>query len=257
MSFQFIVPENMIMFKAIKQSDTYNKDYRNPSWFSTEEGVKTYIQSFNATKIIEVKIQPQIKLINITSTIFHADFMNKVLMYVDNETDRDMLLLALGLPDLEYQKQTLQKICGDSKNPDVLRNFISSRLSLQPNTRTIKLFGDHHRFSISIFDNYFIQFVRSYYPEYQGIVSLKNWPSMFHNEKFPAEACIFDPSHNTMFTQEHIIKRGGSKRIKSGSAIFFDDDRFAQNFEDLVDKEFEKRLITALYNPPNPFIKRS
>lgn len=257
MSFDFVVPENMMLYKAIKHSDTYNKDYRNPSWFSTKDGVNTYIQSFNATKIIEVKIKPQIKLINITSTVFHLDFMNKVLLYVDNETDRDILLLALGIPDLEYQKQTLQKICDDSKNPEVLRTFISTKLSLQPNTRSIKLFGDHHRFSISIFDNYFIQFVRNYYPEYQGVVAMKNWPSIFHNEKFPAEACIFDPSYNTVFMTEHIVRKGGKKNMKGGSSIFFDDDRFAQNFETLVDKDFEKRLMTALYNPPNPFIQRS
>jgi hypothetical protein len=212
MSYDFIVQNNMTVFKAL--NNEYDLNYDKPSWFTSSKEIGSFEQYYN--HIYQVSLQPKTKLINITSILFHADLMNKILLNVNDPIQRDSLLLPLGIPDIEYQKETIRKLkelYEKIPGSETIVNFLNSALTNLPIINTIKLFGNHHRFSIENIDSNLVNFIKQMYPEYDGIISPVNWPSCFHNNDFPMELCIFNPKK--ICTLQRKIK--GGKKKKGGS----------------------------------------
>jgi hypothetical protein len=209
MSYDFIVNDNMNLFKAINED--YNINYDKPSWFTSSKEIGSYGTQYKY--IYHVIIKSKIKLINITSPIFHIDLMNKILINVDDPHQRDLLLLPLGIPDIEYQKITINRLkelyLKVADNESIIK-FLNNALQNLPILNTIKLFNDHHRFSLENVDTLLINFIRRMYPEYRGIISPINWPSCFHNNDFPMEICIFNPKEDCILQKK--LKGGGKKK---------------------------------------------
>jgi hypothetical protein len=212
MSFDFIVPINTYVYKAM--SKDYDTSYFKSSWFTLNEEAKPYMQMFKTNKRHKVLLNTGIKLINMSSTIFHEDYMNKVLCSINDEKIRDILLLPIGVPDLEYQLETLKTV----QNQAIIDFLQSKKTDIEktPKPQSTKLFGNHHRLSINTFDNMFTDFVMKHYPSYNGIILPKNWPSCFHGYNFSSEVCIFAPSKDTQYVETQQVSTGGKKQTGGG-----------------------------------------
>lgn len=250
MLFDYITPNNMIVFKAIHKE--YDINFNDPSWFTTNAEANIYAQSYNSTKIIKVQIKSGLKLINITSKIFHDDLMNKVLLNVPDEFNRNTLLIPLGIPDLNFQKQSILNLKKININLD---NCVNRCTNLNDD---IKLFGNHHRFSYNVTDKSLINFIKCMYPDYQGIISSKNWPSCFHDNNFPMELCIFNPKDNCTLIESKNVKKGG-KKFKIGGN--YNNPRLGyynyNKLEQLSDEELKKlnkdeEYVLTFKNCENP-----
>lgn len=247
MSFDYILPPGVVTYKAMNSD--YNTVFNKPSWFTFEEDAKTYSSLFKTTKVHKVALDAGLKLINITSTIFHNDFMNKVLLNMQNEKDRDMLLVPLGIPDLEYQLEFLKELAKDDRNSPI-RTLIESK-TFDKHPKSVRLFGNHHRCSINVFDNFFVQFIMKHYKDYNGIISPVKWPTCFHGYNFPTEVCIFSPQKDTKFIETKEILHKGGKHGGSASPYYknLHEGRYDQAFD--VDPDFVRRIDDSINKPKN------
>ena len=231
MLFDYIT-KDMTIFKAMDIE--YNDNFQNPSWFTSSSEVGAY--AMQSKFIHMVRLQTGIKLINISSKIFHDDLMNKILINISDQQAIDMLLLPLGLPDIDYQKKIMENM-SQSTTDSKLKLYLEECLKKTSTNDRIKLFGNHHRFSLDKTDTSLISFIRYMYPEYHGIITPVNWPSCFHNEDFPMEICIFNPSLHCKLIKT-VQKGGGRRKQKAGTVIDVRHGYYRTNKYDQIEEDY-------------------
>ena len=158
--------------------------------------------------ILEYELLSDINLINITSDIFHKNFLSK-LNYIFTGIHHDgvdmrkkLACLPLGLPDFHTQKHILNllnvslPVCTHwTSEHDIASRFLLKK----------------HRYSEFKRDLYMVEVMSEIYAEDGYPIK---WPSVLHDGFLSREICIFQAKQKLK-----IINRGGSKKCVSSKKI--------------------------------------
>lgn len=197
-----------------------------------EHGAKQY-----GSNVFELKPKRRLRLLNVTSPIFHADIMGHAnVKYTENNgmDENKMLLLApLGLPNLSTQLKVLGEIQGGLYKP---QNDQDASM-LDYITLGVGYFGNCHRYSKTSTDTMMIKMIKEMYPNYDGIISPIMWPSIHHGGYLVAEMCVFDGPQCVEIKR----KMPGGRRLrqkkvqKRGGGPTHVDERFTPHTEPKLD----------------------
>jgi hypothetical protein len=162
--------------------------------------------------VFKYKLRREVKLIDISNQLFHLDFISKV----NNETElisteKFLPLVALGLPDLTSQMNTLDKKFVNGNYPH--NNIIDKKL-IEAIDKFVSLFGNKHRYSFNgnniQSDILLVKALIKHYPSFDGYTCKNYWPSYHHSGFFIPETCLFKPQ--TIIEQDNAFKGGKIKK---------------------------------------------
>lgn len=187
-------------------SCAYDTTYNKPSWFSFDfNDAKEY-----GSQIHTFKTKRELKLINLQSLLFHMDFTDRINKKYGVGDQTGMLALAsIGLPSLKAQQAVLTHQPGECGNPRA-KSIIDA-----------EYYNGSHRYSFKIgdemVDTYLVNELIEFYPNFDGYIIPRDWPSCFHSGFFHKEICLFKPRNLIVSLNSIKIKGGSSKRKQKGS----------------------------------------
>jgi hypothetical protein len=128
----------------------------------------------------------ELKLIDITNQDFLNDFMNKLTEH--SQTDptieilRNSLLFPIGFPNMDIYR----RFC----------NNLGLKMHYPPNNIEVELatqfFGNRSRCSIKSLDVQFMEYLKTIYPRYDGIIAPVKLPNIIFNGFHHAEIGVFN-----------------------------------------------------------------
>lgn len=187
-NFYFILPAGSKLYKG-EQQETVITDERH-TWFAEHLTVAQkygkVVTTYTTTK--------DLKLINISSPLFHFDYIGKVnLLFRHKDIDdmnKALSLMPLGLPTTNEARRTLSRIPLTKEQLNINdRDDIIDRVSYLYNA---------HRMSISVnnvrLDDYLVNTIREIYADYDGYIQPLSTPTaLFGGQYNHPEICIFKP----------------------------------------------------------------
>lgn len=203
-------PTEMYKGMSCDHDPTYNK----PCWLSfTYEDAQQYDE-----RVHKYKTKRELKLINLQSLFFHMDFTDKINKKYGGRNEQALLALAsIGLPSLKAQQAILTHQPGNCDNPHDKTQIQAEYLN------------GKHRYSFDIgdakIDNFLVEELIVFYPQYEGYIIPNEWPSCFHEGNFHKEICIFKPRNALVYIDSNKRIRGGQKQKKSGGVGRCGDER--------------------------------
>jgi hypothetical protein len=166
-----------------------------PLWLAhNEKNAESY-----GKNVFFCKLKKPVKLLDVSHSLFHQDFMYKVNNFTAPEISNAKLfpLLALGLPDFKTQIDVVghQQLGMYPPNVDKNPNFNKQLFELIETF--VSLFENKHRLSIQgsiSTDKLMMESLMKLYPEYDGYICKNYWPSYHHGGFLMPETCIFHPN---------------------------------------------------------------
>lgn len=160
-----------------------------------------------------------LKLINISSPLFHFDYIGKVNLFFRNrdvdDLNKALSLMPLGLPTTSEARRTLERI----PIPTEQLNYNDSEAIVHG---ALYLYGAQ-RMSLCVnglkFDDLFVSVVKDLYPDYDGYIQpIRAATALFGGKMNHPEICVFKPGPNTMTKQTQggrgRKKKGGTKNVR-------------------------------------------
>lgn len=185
-----------------------------PLWLAhTERNAESYGEN-----VFMFKLKKDIKLIDISHSIFHQDFMYKVNDSTSPEISNAKFypLLAIGLPNFKTQIQ-INGYKPDgfypnnaNKNPEFNKEMVDLIEEFVP------LFSEKHRLSVQgkiSTDKIMVDSMMKLYPDFDGYICKNYWPSYHHGGFLVPETCIFRPGDFV----EVVGMKGGKKKTTKTS----------------------------------------
>lgn len=199
--------------KDIIYHGTAIKDFKmenRPCWFAlTEQSANKY--AGDDGNVHNFQISKPLKLLDITNTLFHADFMSRVNLYYAHEhnTNKARVLVPLGLPDLQTQINVLG-LHKDGIYPG--QQLSPHQPQMQEHIEAfVPYIANKHRYSVGSvsLDKEMVEMMIKLYPDHHGYISPIMWPSYHLGGFLDKEMCIFSPTSHV-----ELITSGGSKEKK-------------------------------------------
>jgi len=182
-----------------------------PMWASDLTTARAYGPHIHAYRTVR-----NLKLIDITNTLFHSDFMARVNKYYNGDGGMDprkgRVLAPIGLPDFKTQMMNVLPIHGgiyDDSITTSMKNIIDKHIGY---------FGGKHRYSIERangerLDHDMVLAMKRLYPNADGYVSEIMWPSYHHNGFLRPETCFFNPITCIVYTGLEASIGGGPNNV--------------------------------------------
>ena len=195
-----------ILFRG-SQEASY-KQNSTVTWFGAEDLARkhgAYVHKFKTTR--------QLKLLDVASPVFQADFLAKVNLLFSEDNDgsggiyspvKDMILTPLGLPDFATQMYAIRRdpimvIPSNMYHPP--QPGTEEALKYNNLTRQQGYFGNRHRYSHVVplengdavrWDYVMAEYMAKMYPGYDGYICRNPWPSYHMGGFLAPEICLFD-----------------------------------------------------------------
>jgi hypothetical protein len=142
--------------------------------------------------IYSYQLTRNVRLLDVSNTIFHADFIAKCNnLYTEEEKGR--VLAPLGLPDFQTQMLNVPRMQNGIYPPfqerDMgIKQYIDAKIGY---------FGGKHRYSYETLDGVKLDHemakaLKELYPNHDGYVCKNMWPSYHHNGCLLPEVCLFN-----------------------------------------------------------------
>ena len=206
--FTIKINENIDLFRASEN----NKIGTTPLWFAETEN----IASKYGKTVFMYKTSRALKLLDISNSIFHLDYMSKLNnSCIDNicmNPFKGKLLAPLGLPDYKTQLRYVKPTSiGFYKEPSNDRDKKVKALI----DDHIGFFNGRHRYSVEQSDGTKLDYTMvdafmKLYPDYDGYICKSMWPSYHQGGFLLPEICLFRPSVSV----KNATKGGGRKKHK-------------------------------------------
>ena len=205
-SFDFQFPEGSLLYRgsAVKE-DLTDEQHK---WFAeTRDIAKGYgdiVTKYTTTRAL--------KLINISSPLFHFDYIGKVNLHFRHHATDDMnkalALMPLGLPTLEEARRTLSRI----PIPNEFLNFRDTEQTLNMSSYTYNAQRMSLRMGDIILDDCFVNLIKKIYPSFDGYIQpIMTGTGLFGGKRNHPEICIFAPGSSVIQKQAQ-----GGKGQKGG-----------------------------------------
>ena len=219
--FDFLFTEKNLLYIGEKQQKPIDAIWLTDNshmWFAEDKiNAKKYGDFLYTFKPLK-----PLKLINISSPLFHMDFIGKVnLLYRNNhgfDLRKSLCLMPLGLPSTKEVRRTLAQLGLDSQ-----ANFTEDNDEVN---QRCSYFNNKHRISINInnnnMDNYFVNALKEIYSiKYDGYIQPIQAPSgIFGGKMNTEEICIFKPhTHLKLIKETDISITGGGNRLGKNDII--------------------------------------
>lgn len=207
--FTIIYPIDKEIYKGSEYKILRETTNNNPMWFAELEVSKRYGKF---THIYRTK--NELKLIDITSGIFHQDFMTKVNRFFSKDSlslNKARILAPLGLPDFETQQFYTRKV-DMSRMDERLKHYILDNLPF---------FNNKNRYSTYELDINMTNMIKLLYPSFDGYVSEIPLPSLFHEGMFNPEICIFNSNKDLSYYGMLPYLSGGKKNKNNHNIYLF------------------------------------
>jgi hypothetical protein len=194
--------ENTKIFRAAQD----NNIGTNPLWFAETET----IASKYGINVYMYKTSRALKLLDISNSIFHLDYMSKLNNSCNDNICmnplKGKLLAPLGLPDYETQLKYIKPTSvGFYEEPKTDRD--KKVKSLIDNH--IGFFSGRHRYSVEQSDGTkLVDALMKLYPDHDGYICKSMWPSYHQGGFLLPELCLFKPA----ICVTTLEKKGGGKR---------------------------------------------
>ncbi len=205
--FDYILPNNSKLYKGGPSEFTWMYVSGNRHvWFAEKlETAKKYGQFVHTFETVK-----ELKLINISSPLFHYDFIGKLnLLYRNNDgkdSRKSWALMPIGLPSLKEARRTLSAL------------NIDSYLDINTEKEDVIIWGSYfnhaYRMSLSLnnekLDDNFVNALKDIYgSKYNGYIQPIPTPTILYGGGFAhEELCLFNSSDVKLKT------KGGSKKTK-------------------------------------------
>jgi hypothetical protein len=162
--------------------------------------------------IYSYRLTRNVRLLDVTNTIFHADFIAKCNnLYTDEKRGR--VLAPLGLPDFHTQMLNVTPMQNGIYPPFQekhmgIKQYIDARIGY---------FGGKHRYSYETLDGVkldheMVMALKELYPHHDGYVCKNMWPSYHHNGCLLPEVCLFNAvSCVRQMGEFNFLRRRGAK----------------------------------------------
>lgn len=203
------IPDGHVFYRGT-DSKRHGTLTEYPMWVGDLKTARMYgphIHMFRATR--------NLRLLDISNTMFHADFMARVnKLFKDNDENaatKARVLAPLGLPDFKTQMMFVRRLPG---------GIYDERVSTQMKhniDKHVGFFGRKHRYSFEWangvkLDHDMAVTMKRVYPNIDGYICEYMWPTYHHNGFFLPETCLFTPITCITYTRpnSHI---GGSPAL--------------------------------------------
>lgn len=248
----------MDLFTIEKKGDiifhgSENKEFKlkdMPCWFGLIEHTSRRYAG-NTGIVRKYKINKNVKLLDVTNTLFHADYMARVNSYFANtcDTSKAKVLVPLGLPDLETQISVLG-LQNDGIYPNRNNSYNENENKMLSYIQGfVPYIGHKHRYSVSgdvNLDKEMVEMMKIVYPNHDGYISPIMWPSYHLGGFLDKEMCLFNPI--TCLTE--ISHDAGGKRRRNNKK------KFQTGGDDILNPPLNiDDLFTKYGIPYNKFIK--
>lgn len=188
------LPKNTTIYKGVSKSHKFDYKFKDPVWFTTnlESAEKYAKKKEDDGKVLTFKTSKKLKLINITSNLFRLHYLDQVnLKYPislkpdDTDSQREKLLVPIGLPSQDVQKRivdktTKKKFCPFDDETTKTVGYLTS-------------FTGFHRYSETKSDLDMAKFMKETYPKIDGYIQPSLITTCWHGT-FQNELCLFDVS---------------------------------------------------------------
>lgn len=212
--FIYIMPESTHLHKGEEKPRDFEKCWftdKTHAWFAEQKEVAS---SYGLHVYTFATVEP-LKLINISSPLFHMDFIGKVnLLYRENggnDNRKGLALMPLGLPSTKESRRVLASLGID----DTFTNFNDQNDQVN---NFVSYFNGKHRMSILIngnkLDDKFMDALKQIYgATFDGYIQPIRAPSAIFGGGFNnQEVGIFNPHLKLRLITD---QRGGGKQPKS------------------------------------------
>lgn len=184
--FNYVMPSGTRLYKGDKTDSLKGNCFTasKPAWFAEQKNIASAYGPILHT----FRVKRDLKLINISSPLFHMDYIGKVnLLYRSNSSNEEkcLALMPLGLPTTKEARRNLAALGIDERQSNFNDNddYIN---------RCVSYFNDKHRMSIIIngtsMDSYFMKAITQIYGEqYDGYIQPIQAPTALFGGKFNHE----------------------------------------------------------------------
>jgi hypothetical protein len=177
--FSLVLPKGTKLYKGSEQPVKMNYKSNKPTWFALSEKTANRY----GPNIVTVTTAKPLKMLNINSELFNLHF--KDCMNLRPLTDKEDILLCLGIPDMETQERIIKK---NVPEKDRQKNQCLEYDSVK---QQVKYYGNKSRYSGFKLDKRMAAYMDEFYGEFvDGYMQPIDRPTCWHGV-FPREVCLF------------------------------------------------------------------